>query len=59
MVQAKNFYLVLVLPHPVLQNKTEEVSSWPKGSTSNENLEFQTEKKRKQKILYHKHLNIN
>ena len=44
MVQAKKFYLVLVLPHPALQNRTEEVSSWPKGSISNENLEFQTEK---------------
>lgn len=56
MVQAKNFYLVLVLPHPALQNRTEEVSSWPKGSTSNENLEFQTEKVKKQKILHGKHL---
>ena len=44
MVQAKKFYLVLVLPHPASQNRTEEVSSWPRGSISNENLEFQTEK---------------
>lgn len=47
MVKAKNDSLVLVLPHPALQNKTEEVSSWPKGSTSSENLEFRSEKTKK------------